>query len=70
MPSTNEIENLDVKTYGEVNVVTANDALTTLIGKTLTVRSGAKVFVYSFTPEFLEWTCLCCNPACLASAVG
>ena len=48
MPSTNEIENLDVKTYGEVNVVTANDALTTLIGKTLTVRSGAKVFVYSF----------------------
>ena len=43
MPSVNEIDHLDIKTFGKVNVLTANDALTTLKGSTLTVRSGAEV---------------------------
>ena len=32
-----------MKTFGKVNVLTDNDALTTLKGTTLTVRSGAEV---------------------------
>ena len=43
MPTTNEIEHLDVKTFGKVNVLTANDALTTLKGSTVAIRSGAEV---------------------------
>ena len=42
-PTTNEIDHLDVKTFGKVNVLTDNDALTILKGSTLTVRSGAEV---------------------------
>ena len=42
-PMTNEIKHLDVKTFGKVNVLTANNSLTTLQGVTLTIRSGAQV---------------------------
>ena len=42
-PTTNETDHLDVKTFGKVNVHTDDDALTTLKGTTLTVRSGAEV---------------------------
>jgi len=42
-PTTNVINNLDIKTFGSVNVFTEDEALTTLQGTTLTVRSGAKV---------------------------
>ena len=44
-PAENDIEHLDIKTFGKVNVLTANDALTTLKGSTLTVRSGAEVVI-------------------------
>lgn len=44
-PTTNIIDNLDVKTYGSVTVFTEEEALTTLKGITLTVRSGAKVSI-------------------------
>ncbi|KAL4226615.1 hypothetical protein ACF0H5_014598 [Mactra antiquata] len=39
----NIIDNLDIKTFGSVNVFTEEEALTTLIGTTLTVRSGARL---------------------------
>lgn len=42
-PTTNMIDHLDIKTFGEVNVLTDSEALTTLQGTTLTVRSGSKV---------------------------
>lgn len=41
----NVIDNLDIKTFGSVAVFTEEEALTTLIGTTLTVRSGARVSV-------------------------
>jgi hypothetical protein len=41
--TTNVIDNLDIKTFGSVDVFTEDEALTTLTGTTLTVRSGAKV---------------------------
>lgn len=44
-PTTNVIVHLDIKTFGEVNVVTDREALTTLEGTTLTTRSGAKVTI-------------------------
>lgn len=42
-PTTNVIDHLDIKTFGEVNVVTDRETLTTLEGTTLIVRSGSKV---------------------------
>jgi hypothetical protein len=42
-PTTNVIDHLDIKTFGEVNVVTDRESLTTLEGTTLIVRSGSKV---------------------------
>lgn len=39
----NFIDHLDIKTFGSVKVFTEEEALTTLVGTTLTVRSGAKV---------------------------
>ena len=52
-PSVNEIEHMDVKTFGRVNVLTVNNAITTLKGITLTVRSGAEVCCHVFisSPE-------------------
>ena len=47
-PSVNEIEHMDVKTFGRVNVLTVNNAITTLKGITLTVRSGAEVCCHGF----------------------
>lgn len=41
--TTNVIESLDIKTFGSVTVFTEEDALTTLQGTDLTVRSGARV---------------------------
>ena len=43
VPTNNAIEHLDVKTFGKVNVLTENKALTTLTGSTLSIRSGAEV---------------------------
>ena len=46
----NTIGNLDIKTFGSVAVFTEEQALTTLIGTSLTVRSGARVshcFIYT-----------------------
>ena len=43
MPTVNAIEHLDVKTFGKVNVLTENKALTTLTGSTVSIRSGAEV---------------------------
>ena len=39
---------MDVKTFGRVNVLTVNNAITTLKGITLTVRSGAEVSYHVF----------------------
>jgi hypothetical protein len=39
----NSIDNLDIKTFGSVRVFTEEEALTTLVGTSLTVRSGARV---------------------------
>ena len=39
---------MDVKTFGKVNVLTVNNAITTLKGITLTVRSGAEVRCHVF----------------------
>jgi hypothetical protein len=44
----NTIDNLDIKTFGSVAVFTEEEALTTLIGTTLTVRSGARVSHHFF----------------------
>lgn len=41
--TVNVVDNLDIKTFGSVNVFTEEEALTTLTGTTLTVRSGARV---------------------------
>ncbi|XP_033745596.1 uncharacterized protein LOC117331111 [Pecten maximus] len=41
--TVNQIENLDIKTFGELYVFTDQEALTTLKGTSLTVRSGAKL---------------------------
>ena len=43
VPTVNAIEHLDVKTFGKVNVLTENKALTTLTGSTVSIRSGAEV---------------------------
>ncbi|XP_060557569.1 uncharacterized protein LOC132717977, partial [Ruditapes philippinarum] len=39
----NSIDNLDIKTFGSVRVFTEEEALTTLVGTSLTVRSGARL---------------------------
>lgn len=41
--TTNVIDNLDIKTFGSVDVFTEDEALTTLQGTALTIRSGARV---------------------------
>lgn len=42
-PTVNKIDHLDIKTFGDMSVTTNREALTTLVGTTLTVRSGAQV---------------------------
>ena len=43
VPTISRIDHLDIKTFGDMSVRTDNEAMTTILGTTLTVRSGAKV---------------------------
>ena len=45
-PIGNEINNLDIKSFGKLLVLTDNEAITTLSGQNLYVRSGAEVMAY------------------------
>ena len=45
---TKSVQNLDIKSYGELSIVTETDATYTLIGDTIDVRSGATVRVARF----------------------
>ena len=45
---------IDIKTFGEVNVVTDREALTTLQGTSLTVRSGSKVWCHLKTSHAVK----------------
>jgi hypothetical protein len=42
-PTVNKIDHLDIKTFGEMKITTDREALTTIEGTTLTVRSGSLV---------------------------
>lgn len=42
-PTVSQIERLDIKSYGTLNIVTDLEATTRLTGLELDVRSGAKV---------------------------
>ncbi|KAH3816409.1 hypothetical protein DPMN_117925 [Dreissena polymorpha] len=47
-PTTNKINNMDIKTFGGVRVFTEDEALTTLKGTSLTIRSGARASLLIF----------------------
>lgn len=66
---TNMIKELDVKTFGKLEVVTDRDALTTIEGERLTVRSGAKVStLYTSTVAYTSMS-LCVSGLCLLAAM-
>ena len=44
-PTVNEIERLDIKSYGQLLAVTESDATTTLKGLELDIRSGSMVCI-------------------------
>lgn len=46
---TKSVQNLDIKSYGELSIVTETDATYTLTGDTIDVRSGATVRHYPRT---------------------
>jgi len=52
--TTNVIDNLDIKTFGSVDVFTEDEALTTLQGTTLTIRSGARVSLFGSLDKVIQ----------------
>ena len=52
-PTINEIERLDIKSYGEVRVITDQEATTKLKGLELDIRSGATVCEINFFSTIL-----------------
>ncbi|KAK3576662.1 hypothetical protein CHS0354_004947 [Potamilus streckersoni] len=55
-PTRNVIDHLDIKSFASVHVLTDMEAQTTLVGTTLTVRSGAEIFSNDLVLEYTNIT--------------